>query len=137
MFLFSSSIGDQLKTILEKNARGWEKIFSNKQKSLFQDGTSKGEMYNTGTYTGDMYKTLEILFSGDNFSMAVATDGIRPFKSSRLQIWPIFCTINELDFDGKSRHVLLSSLWCGPKNLGLKHTSFLFYEKSKIFSLMD
>lgn len=26
-----------------------------------------------------------------------------------------FCTINELDFNNKSRYVLLSSLWCGPK----------------------
>ncbi len=47
--------------------------------------------------------------------MAAATDGIRPFKASKLEIWPIFCTINELDFNHKSRHVLLSSLWCGPK----------------------
>ena len=94
-FFFSSSIGDQLKKILENDARVWDAIFS-KKKSLFQDGTLKGEIY-----TGDLYKTPELrkfLFSGDNFSMAVATDGIRPFKSSKLEIWPI-----------------LSSLWCGPK----------------------
>ncbi len=54
-FFFSSSIGDQLKTILEKDGRVWDKICSNKLKSLFQDGTLKGEIY-----TGDMYKTHEI-----------------------------------------------------------------------------
>jgi hypothetical protein len=33
-------IGDQLKTILENDAWDWDKICSNKEKSLFQDGTS-------------------------------------------------------------------------------------------------
>jgi hypothetical protein len=99
-FFFLSSIGDQLKRSL-KTTQVWDKICSNKQKSLFQDGTLKGEIY-----TGDMYKSHEIRkfpFSGDNFSMAVAPDGILPFKSSRLENRPIFCTINELDFNDKSR----------------------------------
>jgi hypothetical protein len=60
-------------------------------------------------------KFLNFFFSGDNFSIAVAPDGILPFKSSRLENWPIFCTINELDFNDKSRRVLLSNFWCGPK----------------------
>jgi hypothetical protein len=54
-FFFLSSIGDQFKTILEKD-ESLGQICSNKQKSLFQDGTLKGE-----NYTGDMYKSHEIL----------------------------------------------------------------------------
>lgn len=112
-YFLSTSIEAQLRDILENDDRLWRKISSNKQKSVLQNGSVRGEIY-----TGNSYRTHEIrrfLLSGDNFSLAAATDGIRPHKSSKLELWPIFCTINELDFNDKSRYVILSSLWSGFK----------------------
>jgi hypothetical protein len=91
-----------LRTILENDTRVWDKIFGNKQKSLYQQINLKGEIY-----SGNLYKTREtrqFIFSGVDFSMAVATD------DSKLEIWPIFCAIHELDFTDKSRHVMSGSL---------------------------
>jgi hypothetical protein len=77
-------------------------------------------------YSGDLYKNVNVqsfLQSGDNFTLTLNTDGVQVFRSSKYQIWPIMCSINEIDSKYKPRFIVLHTLWFG---LGkLRADSFL------------
>ncbi len=88
----------------------FERIRKNKSKNI--DKTKKSEIY-----TGECYQANEVQSflrkSEYNFTMSYGTDGVSVYESSPYSIWPIFCTINELDFDEKSYFLSLSTLWHG------------------------
>lgn len=41
------------------------------------------------------------------------TDGVPLNKSNNQAVWPLFLTVNELEFSKRSKHVVFSSLWFG------------------------
>jgi len=45
---------------------------------------------------GKCYKELNL--KGHDFTCTMNTDGVSVFSSSKLSIWPIFMSINELDY---------------------------------------
>ena len=50
-------------------------------------------------YDGQLYKNMiekGILNSPDNISFLFNTDGTAIFKSSKMQVWPLYLAINEL-----------------------------------------
>ncbi|MGH0116610.1 UNVERIFIED_CONTAM: hypothetical protein FKN15_057450 [Acipenser sinensis] len=51
-------------------------------------------------------------------------DGVPVFKSSKFNMWPILCSVNELPPNIRSKHVLLCGLWFG-------------MEKPKMFSFLE
>ena len=67
--------------------------------------------------TGDMYRDDEVLNSfaknGDNICLAFSTDGIQPYNESPSSLWPLTCTVNELDVNYKSKFMMMNTLWFG------------------------
>ena len=105
-FMLTKSIKSQLKGMLE-NGNLWESI---QNRPRLEKGCY-GEVY-----TGDLYRSAVIktfLESGDNFTMTLNTDGVQVFNSSKYQIWPIMCAINEISSKLKSRFIVLHTLWFG------------------------
>lgn len=93
---------------------GHEVISANQEKQIENiDKTNKV----SEIYTGECYQANEVQSflrkSEYNFTMSYGTDGVSVYESSLYSIWPIFCTINELDFDEKSYFLCLSTLWHG------------------------
>lgn len=66
-------------------------------------------------YDGNMYKKLSE-FDGPlstqwNLSYTLNTDGCQAANSSKVTVWPIFATINELPPEIGAKHMLLIGLW--------------------------
>ena len=109
-FILTKSIEGQLKDMLESGGL-WNCI---ENRSIYNEG-NYGELY-----SGNLYKDVDIqtfLKSGDNFTLTFSTDGVQVFKSSKYQIWPIMCSINEIDSRHKSRFMVLHTLWFGLSKL--------------------
>ncbi|ODM90700.1 hypothetical protein Ocin01_15981 [Orchesella cincta] len=48
-----------------------------------------------------------------DFSCSINTDGVSIFKSSKLSIWPILLSVNELSYSTRRRFTVLGGLWFG------------------------
>lgn len=72
-------------------------------------------------YDGNLYKEQEkdggILSNCHNLSLMFNTDGIPVFKSSKVSVWPIYFTINELPFQQRTlkENALFGGLWFGER----------------------
>jgi len=70
-----------------------------------------------------LYVFLKVLFildiDGHNFSCCINTDGVKLFKASKLSVWPLFLSINELDFKVRRDHTILVGLWFGSEKATL------------------
>ena len=105
-YLLTKSIKSQLTDMLQSGEL-WRHI---QNRPTYAEGIY-GEVY-----SGDLYKNVNIesfLRSGDNFTLTVNTDGVQVFQSSKYQIWPIMCSINEIDSKFKSQFIVLQTLWFG------------------------
>ena len=64
-------------------------------------------------YDGTVYKKV----MGDKYSSHISltwnTDGVPVFESSKYNMWPIQCIINELPIHLRKKHILLTGLWFG------------------------
>lgn len=72
----------------------------------------------TDIYDGNLYQTWisnGFLSNANNISLSWYTDGIPVFKSSKVSVWPIYLSINELPFAirKKRENTLLVGLWHG------------------------
>jgi len=71
-------------------------------------------------YDGECYQKDFVdggfLSERNNISFQWYTDGIKNFKSSKMQMWPLFFTIDELEYKERIRpdNMLLAALWFGP-----------------------
>jgi hypothetical protein len=104
------SLEEQFRNIFETNDIG-EKISARKLDGLLSDGKLIGEIY-----TGDLYredKLKKFLLEEGNFSVTVNTDSVKIFHSSKFSVWPLLLSINELNFDEKSKHIVICCLWFG------------------------
>lgn len=52
-------------------------------------------------------------FAGSTFSCCINTDGVKIFKSSKFSVWPLFLSINELDYKIRRDNTILVGLWFG------------------------
>lgn len=99
----------QLKNLLENYPKIWTTISRLKNISLSSD--YRGEIP-----TGKLYNSRQVrqfLNQGDNFTMAWNTDGVRVQKSNNFDIWPLLCSINELDVLLKGKNIIMIALWFG------------------------
>lgn len=62
---------------------------------------------------GSSYKELNL--DTNDITCSVNTDGVNVFESSNFSIWPLFISINELDFKIRSKNTMLVGLWFGNK----------------------
>ena len=106
-FFLCKKIAPQLTHFFEK--RNLWKLIEKGKCRLISTENIRSEIY-----TGELYKKLkDFVTNSYNFTMAFNTDGVQVFKSSKFSIWPLFCTINELDFDKKAHFIVLNALWFG------------------------
>ena len=63
-------------------------------------------------YDGISYKSVSQLRDG-NISVTWNCDGANAFNSSSRSIWPLQCVVNELPYNIRRKHVLLTGLWFG------------------------
>lgn len=108
-YFLQSSIIEQLRTFFSKEGffEALQHRFSeNHHNSTIKDITD-----------GFLYKSLSsnngLLSEPENISFVLNTDGAPVFKSSRISIWPIFLTINELEISKRMmpENMLLAGLW--------------------------
>ena len=69
-------------------------------------------------YDGEVYKEQEnngYFDQQSSISFRIFTDGVRVFKSSKTDIWPVYLTINELPRSQRflKENVIFAGLWCG------------------------
>jgi hypothetical protein len=62
---------------------------------------------------GQCYKKLKL--KSHDITVTMNTDGVSVFKSSKFSAWPIFVSINELDYKLRRKHTKLVALWLGKK----------------------
>ena len=71
-------------------------------------------------YDGQLYKNMVekgILNSPDNISFLFNTEGAAIFKSSKMQVWPLYLAINELPYKLRTakENLIFAGLWFGEK----------------------
>ncbi|CAL1685139.1 unnamed protein product [Lasius platythorax] len=84
----------------------------------------------TDIYDGQLYQAWVnngFLSDPRNISFSWYTDGIPVFKSSKISIWPVYLTINELPFNERKKreNTLLLGYWFDDKK---PHMNFLIYK---------
>jgi len=89
--------------------------FYNNLKGRFTD--TKGcyeDIYDIKLYQ-ELFRNERPLSNSDNISFCFNTDGAPVFKSSKISLWPIFLTINELPYKVrmKAENMILAGLWFG------------------------
>ncbi|XP_011859941.1 PREDICTED: uncharacterized protein LOC105557338 [Vollenhovia emeryi] len=87
----------------------------------------------TDIYDGQLYQAWVnngFLSNCHNISFSWYTDGIPVFKSSKISIWPVYLTINELPFKERKKreNTLLLGYWFDDKK---PHMNFLIYKFRK------
>lgn len=104
----------QLKTLLEdpevqqvlvKRFRETEKNLCENDIQSMSDGQLYKKLSTENTPLSDQY----------NFSYTFNTDGCQPSKSSKISIWPIYVSINELPLKLQSKHMIMTALWVSKK----------------------
>lgn len=63
--------------------------------------------------TGVEYRRKTQEVHTDSITLTFSCDGSPVFSSSKTSVWPILCTINELQFVDRCKNVLLHTLWFG------------------------
>ena len=71
-------------------------------------------------YDEQLYKNMVekgILNSPDNISFLFNTDGAAIFKSSKMQVWPLYLAVNELPYKLRTakENLIFAGLWFGEK----------------------
>ncbi|CAF1116504.1 unnamed protein product [Brachionus calyciflorus] len=71
----------------------------------------------------NLYSKIKLSQSGPFFTFTLNTDGISPFKSSKICIWPIYLVINELNIKHRFNfsNVILAGLYVGTQKPSFVH----------------
>lgn len=93
----------------------------------------------TDVYDGTLYKKWMdngFLSSPDNISFTWYTDGVPIFKSSKISMWPLYLTINELPFHERKKreNTLLLGLWYGDKKPNANSFIYQFRKELQVIS---
>ncbi|CAD6241206.1 GSCOCG00009214001-RA-CDS [Cotesia congregata] len=95
--------------------------------------------YTTDIYNGSLYQSFVangFLANQDNISLTWYTDGIPVYKSSKVSMWPVYLSINELPFveRTKRQNLLMIGLWFGPQKPNANNYFYKFYKQFKTLS---
>lgn len=89
-------------------------------------------------YDGNMYKKLSELdgpFSTQwNLSYTLNTDGCQAANSSKVTVWPIYATINELPPKIRAKHMLLIGFWADKNEPDMKFFLSPFVKEANALS---
>ena len=109
----SYAIGDldsQLKNIFEDSPMT-QKLFDT------HDGLESGALLSKDVYFGSVYRDFLAYKSRTDISLCINTDGFKVFNTSKREPWGIYCTINELPFETRSRpsNMVILAIYHGSK----------------------
>lgn len=104
---------EQLQTLYKRNG------FYNSLQDGFDNRQNLSDSIND-LYDGHLYQTFiqnGFLSNRNNISLSWYTDGVPVFKSSKVSMWPLCFSINELPFKErvKRENILLAGMWFGNK----------------------
>lgn len=109
-YIIKLSLIEQIKTMMKR------KGFYSKLQLGRGRQDSNGELRDLKD--GALYKLHEELGLLDESSLTFNwyTDGAALFKSSKMSVWPLYLTINELPFSERfcKENIIVPVLWCGP-----------------------
>lgn len=93
----------------------------------------------TDVYKGSLYRRFidsGFLADRNNISLTWYTDGIPVYKSSRVSMWPVNLSINELPFEERTKreNLLMIGLWFGPQKPNANNYFHKFYHQFKKLS---
>lgn len=95
--------------------------------------------YITDIYNGSLYQSFignGFLANQNNISLTWYTDGIPVYKSSKVSMWPVYLSINELPFAERTKrqNLLMIGLWFGPQKPNANNYFYKFYKQFKTLS---
>ncbi|CAG5075422.1 Protein of unknown function [Cotesia congregata] len=108
-FFLHLPLEDQLREIFETTEA--HNLHSKNRKKIHTNGLED-------IYDGKLYKKR--ICNDNTISINFSVDGAPIFDSSNSSVYPILCTINELDPIKRRNHIMLSSIWFGtgkPKSM--------------------
>ncbi|XP_057329242.1 uncharacterized protein LOC130670086, partial [Microplitis mediator] len=110
-FFLTLNFSNQLKQILERPEVQEELLNQNERDVDDEENVIKnitdGKIYKQLSQSGPM----NVLSDKYNLSYTFNTDGCQAAKSSKLSIWPIYASINELSPKLKSKYLIMTGLW--------------------------
>ncbi len=106
LFYFSFDIRKSLQSILHSNEAS-----SNLEKNLQERNSCVRSETIRDIVDGKFYKNLNL--AGSDFSCTMNTDGVSLYKSGNKSLWPLFISINEMDYHLRRKHTCLVGLWYG------------------------
>lgn len=77
----------------------------------------RDDLTQSDVVSAEVYKTLKQRrhISPEDITLQWNTDGVKIFKSSKVQLWSIQVMINKLPFNLRRENVILCGLWYDPK----------------------
>lgn len=99
-FFVQLSISDQIQQIMSNN-----ELVNLMRKECQENDVINGKVYRRLRNRG--------VIGDDDVTLQWNTDGVRPFKSSNVSVWPIQACINELPFNARKDNMLLCGLYYG------------------------
>ena len=109
-YFYSCSMEDQLRHFLEKRQL-MQYVDVSKEKC--RSPNAKSEICTGNEYRDNIGTVNFLQESNMNLTCTFNSDGIQPFNSARKSVWPLLCTINDLDTRFKSSFVFLAGIWFG------------------------
>ena len=107
-FFLSLNFAVQIKKLLES-----EDIQKNLEKRFLRKKLNDQSIEDI--YDGRLYKKLktvgQALYNENNLSYTFNTDGCQRANSSKVTIWPIYVSINELTLKARKDNILLAGIW--------------------------
>lgn len=94
------SIGEQIQNIMENNT-----LFHLMKKNCEENDVISGRIYRNLRASG--------MIGENDVTLQWNTDGISPFKSAKMSIWPIQACINELPYRTRRDNMILCGLYFG------------------------
>ncbi|CAG7725399.1 unnamed protein product, partial [Allacma fusca] len=88
-----------------------KEVASNLHQNLIKRNGCRADSNIHDICDGGFYKLLGI--SRLDFTCSINTDGVSPYRSSKLSFWPVLISINELDYKLRRQHTILVALWSG------------------------
>ncbi|CAD6211835.1 GSCOCG00003856001-RA-CDS [Cotesia congregata] len=109
-YFLTFDISLQLKSILE-DPKVQEIFLANLQDKENNENNNDLQSMSDGQIYKKLSTTNNPLSHKYNFSYTFNTDGCQPSKSSKLSIWPIYASINELPLKLQSKYMIMTGLW--------------------------
>jgi hypothetical protein len=102
--------------------------------SIAQTFKTRRDPVSTIKDISDGKKYRELNLGEHDLTMTMNTDGVPVFKSSKLSLWPVLLSINELSYPLRRKFVILAGLWFGSSKPNFDTFLTPFVEQCRLLS---